>query len=142
MVKFFSDEEEQRIISAIRRLEGLTSGEIRVHLANESDGDVTRAAQRTFFQLGMHQTQERNGVLFFLVPKHHEFAIIGDKGIHERVPNNFWNEVRDLAQRYFRSGEFVEGICRAVDRIGEKLREFFPVRHDDANELPDDISYG
>ncbi len=43
---------------------------------------------------------------------------------------------------YFRQGDFVGGICAAVEQVGEKLKAFFPFVSDDANELPDEISYG
>lgn len=141
MIDFFSKEEEARIISTIEEVENRTSGEVRVHLARDAGKDVLEEAKRTFVKLGMDQTRERNGVLFFLVPKAHKFAILGDEGINRRVPENFWQDVRDLAQTQFRQGHFAEGICRALERIGEKLAAFFPPRHDDDNELPDAVSY-
>jgi uncharacterized membrane protein len=141
MIDFFSKEEEARIISTIEEVENRTSGEVRVHLARDAGKDVLEEAERTFVKLGMDQTRERNGVLFFLVPKAHKFAILGDEGINRRVPDNFWQDVRDLAQIQFRQGNFAEGVCQALERIGEKLAAFFPPRHDDDNELPDAVSY-
>lgn len=141
MVKFFSSEEEQRIIETIRRVEQQTSGEVRVHLSADAGDDIMRAAQETFARLDMQKTEERNGVLFFLAPRQHQFAIIGDEGIDRRVPPHFWEDVRDLAQGHFRQGDFAAGVCAALDRIGEKLKAFFPYRSDDRNELPDELSY-
>jgi uncharacterized membrane protein len=141
MVKFFNKEEEEQIIGSIRELENQTSGEIRIHLAQYGSENVFKDAQKTFVKLGMHQTRERNGVLFYLVPKQHQFAILGDEGINRQVPANFWDDVRDIAQAHFQEGRFAEGICRAVDRIGEKLKAHFPPREDDENELPDEVSY-
>lgn len=142
MIAFFQQEEENRIIEAIRRAEGQTSGEIRVHLEANAQGDILTAASRTFQQLGMHQTQARNGVLIFLAPDRREFAIVGDRGINEKVDENFWQAERDLMQRHFREGDFAGGLCKVIDQIGEKLRAFFPYQDDDENELSDEISYG
>jgi uncharacterized membrane protein len=142
MINFFTKEEEQRIIAAIGEAEGHTSGEIRVHLDKGFEGEVTEAAAKVFHDLGMDKTAERNGVLIYIVPSAHQFAIIGDKGIDEKVPPHFWEEVRDVMQARFRHGQFADGICEGVLRAGQKLKEHFPWIHGDSNELSDEISYG
>ncbi len=142
MLRFFAPEEEEKIIEAIRQAEFQTSGEIRVHLDDQLEGNALQKATTVFRRLKMHKTKDRNGVLIYLAPNQHQFAIIGDKGIDEAVPKNFWDDVRDLMQDHFRRQAFGEGVCRAIDRVGEKLRDRFPYQSDDVNELPDDISYG
>lgn len=143
MVRFFTKAEESRIISAIQEAERQTSGEIRVHLERRKTGSTAvDDAVKTFAALGMHQTELRNGVLVFLIPHEREFAIIGDQGIDAVVPEHFWEGVRDCMQAQFRQGAFVEGVCRGIELIGEKLKTFFPYQQDDNNELPDELSYG
>jgi uncharacterized membrane protein len=140
--KFFSPEEDKKIIEAIRIAEKDTSGEIRVHFQKKLKGNVLDAAVDTFYALKMDETQDRNGVLFFFVPKKKQFAIIGDEGINANVPENFWEEIKTHIQKEFNSGNKVEGICKAVLMAGEKLKEFFPYKgFYDINELPDEISY-
>ncbi len=141
MLKFFQPEEEERIIEAIRAAERDTSGEIRVHLEDNPKEDIMEEARRVFFRLGMHKTQARNGVLILLAPERRAFAILGDEGINKVAPENFWQEERDLMQEHFRRGAFAEGICRAIEQVGQKLKDYFPYQQEDANELPDDISY-
>ncbi|MCO6479419.1 MAG: TPM domain-containing protein [Phaeodactylibacter sp.] len=141
MLKFFTPEEEEQIIEAIRSAEQNTSGEIRVHLEADSKGDIMEETRKVFQRLGMHKTEARNGVLILLAPERREFAILGDEGINKAVPENFWQEERDLMQEHFRHGAFAEGICKAIERAGEKLKAYFPYQQDDTNELPDDISY-
>lgn len=142
MIDFFTKEDEQAIIAAIREAERQTSGEIRVHLERSYEGSITGATHRTFHALGMDRTKQRNGVLIFIVPPKHEFAIYGDRGIHEKVPPHFWEDVRDVMQQNFRQGQFAEGVCQGIRLAGEKLREHFPWTDGDKNELPDEISYG
>ena len=89
MIRFFQPEEEDRIIDAIQEAELNTSGEIRVHLEDNLKGDVLQAAQKTFLKLEMHKTEARNGVLIFIAPEQRKFAILGDKGINEKVPKDF-----------------------------------------------------
>ncbi len=142
MIPFFQTEEETQIIEAIRQAERQTSGEIRVHLESDAKGDILAAAARTFQQLEMDQTEARNGVLIFLAPERREFAIVGDRGIHEKVGDDFWAEERNQLQHYFRQGAYSEGVCAIIGQIGEKLKAFFPYQQDDENELSDEISYG
>lgn len=142
MIDFFTKAQGDQIIAAIQRAERTSSGEIRVHLEDNCKGDVLKAAKRTFRKLNMHQTERRNGVIIFLAPERKEFAIYGDEGINEVVPENYWQDVRDILQKNFREGDFVQGVTQAIDLIGEKLRIYFPGVKDDINELPDDISYG
>ncbi len=141
MINFFKPEEEQLIISAIRKAESKTSGEIRVHLEKDPNNAALKEAKRVFRRLGMHKTENRNGVLIILLPQKKTFAIIGDEGIDQRVDADFWDSERDLMQGYFREGQFCAGLVAAIDKIGEKLKLFFPYEEDDINELPDDISY-
>lgn len=141
MIKFFNKEEEERIIKAIQSAELNTSGEIRVHIEADAEGDILDIAAKTFNRLGMHETKARNGVMIFLAPERKEFAIIGDQGINDVVSENFWDTERDLMQGQFRMGQFCEGICLAIQQVGAKLKQFFPYQSDDENELPDEISY-
>ncbi|MEM9990482.1 MAG: TPM domain-containing protein [Bacteroidota bacterium] len=141
MIDFFTKAEGNQIITAIQAAEKNTSGEIRVHLEADCKGEIVEAAQRTFFLLKMNKTAAQNGVLFFIAPERKEFAIIGDAGIDALVPNDFWDEIRDIVIQHFRQQEYAKGICAGVQQVGERLKTYFPYQSDDVNELPDDISY-
>lgn len=142
MIDFFSKREEQAIISAIRRAELNTSGEIRVHLEDNMKGNVLDVSVKVFKELGMDKTSARNGVLILIAPIEKQFAIIGDEGIDAVVPGNFWDEEKNLMQEHFKRGAFCDGVCNVIEQIGEKLKAHFPYQSDDVNELPDEISYG
>ena len=141
MLQFFTKPDEARIIQAIQNAERNTSGEIRVHLEKTLEKDVLTEAQKVFAKLKMHQTAARNGVLIFIAPQHRQFAIIGDEGINQLVGDNFWQAERDLMQAHFQEGAHTDGICNAIEQVGEKLKAHFPYQTDDVNELPDEISY-
>ena len=138
--KFFSPEEQERIVEEIRQAEEKTSGEIRVHLDCCAKEETLEKAKKVFLQLGMNKTKQRNGVLLYLATEHRKFAILGDEGIHRVVPENYWEDVKEKMQKKFREGEICEGVCLGVREIGEKLKAYFPVEKDDRNELPDTIS--
>jgi uncharacterized membrane protein len=89
----------------------------------------------------MHKTAERNGVLFYLALKDRKFAIIGDEGINNKVPVDFWDGIKEEMKMHFSDGNFTEGLSKAIDQAGKQLKTHFPYRQDDKNELSDEISF-
>ena len=140
--EFFTKQEQERILTEIRRAEERTSGEIRVHLDRHSGKDTLEKARSIFARLGMTRTKERNGVLIYVATDHRKFAIVGDEGIHRVVPEKYWEEVKEKMQKHFREGNFCEGLCLSIREVGEKLQTHFPRAKMDVNELPDEISEG
>ncbi len=140
--KLFSQTDRDAIVSAIKEAEMNTSGEIRVHIESSFKGDVLDQAAFMFKKLGMLNTEQRNGVLFYLAVKNKAFAILGDAGINEKVPDDFWEETKSIMQNKFQSGNMAEGLAIGIKMSGEKLKKHFPYQTDDVNELSDDISFG
>lgn len=138
---FFSKQETDAIVRAIQEAERLTSGEIRVHLEKKTDGDIVSQGKSLFEKIGMTKTAARNGVLIYLCVQSRRFAVLGDTGIHEKVPADFWAAIAAELTRHFKEDRFADGICAAVELIGEKLKAFFPYHRADLKELPDEISY-
>jgi uncharacterized membrane protein len=139
---FFSPEQQEAIKRAVSDAEMLTSGEVRVHIENKLNGSVLDRAAYLFRQLGMNKTELRNGVLIYLAVQSRQFAIIGDTGIHARVPENFWDGIKDNMLADFKAGKFTEGLVAAIQASGEQLKKHFPRQGNDVNELSDDISFG
>lgn len=139
---FFTETEQQQIVEAIRQAELNTSGEIRLHVEARCKGDAYQRAKSVFEGLGMHKTALKNGVLFYLAYQDKKFAILGDKGIHEKVSQQFWDEEKELLLQYFKQQQHAEGLCLAINQAGEKLKQYFPYASDDTNELSNDISFG
>ncbi len=138
----FSEEQKEDIVNAIKEAELNTSGEIRVHLEKSCPEDVMDRAAFIFKKLKMHKTELRNGVLFYLAVKDHKFAILGDAGLNAKVPDGFWDEIKDLMLDHFRKGDFAGGLVQGILKSGEQLKAHFPYQTDDVNELSDDISFG
>ncbi len=142
MKRFITKEQAQQIIAYIERAELNTSGEIRVHIESKCKGDAVGRAITIFNYLKMHNTAQRNGVLVYVAFESHKLAIIGDVGINRRVAADFWDDIKNSMVASFARGEFVEGICRAVEAAGESLKEYFPYQDDDVNEQPNEVSFG
>ena len=138
--KFFSEKEEQQIVSAIKSAEKNTSGEIRLHLEKKVKGNIFEFTKKKFEQLKMTHTKERNSCLILLDLTNRKFTVVGDKGINDKVGIDFWNEAAEDMRKHFAEDKFADGISSAILNIGKKLKEFFPYQKDDINELPDEIS--
>ena len=139
--KPLSNEEEERLIQAIQLAEKQTSGEIRVHVEKSSTEDAITACVARFHELNMHNTRDRNAILFYLAYKSKSFAVWGDEGIHEIVKDEFWKNITDCAIGYFKQGDYITGLEKSIALCGEKLKHHFPLRDDDKNELSNKISY-
>ena len=136
-----NNEEDHRVVEAIRQAELNTSGEIKVHIENHCRGDVEERSLFVFNRLKLNETKLRNGVLIYLAVKDRKFAILGDEGINNVVEDGFWNDVKDLMQSRFKESRFAEGLEEGIMRCGEKLKTFFPYQTNDINEISDEISY-
>jgi uncharacterized membrane protein len=139
---FFTKEQREDIRQAILNAELDTSGEIRVHIETTCPGDVMDRAALIFDRMGMHKTEKRNGVLFYLAVKNRRFAVIGDKAINAVVPETFWDDLKNLLLNHFREEKFTDGLIEGISLVGTKLKAHFPYQTGDINELSDDISFG
>jgi len=139
--KFLSKAESAKINAAIKRAENNTSAEIKLVIARHCWGNMKTKASRIFRELGLDRTKERNCVLIVFVVTNREFLIYGDQGIHEKVGQEFWDEVRDKMAGAFREDSFGQGISDGVSLIGERLSRHFPYQRDDVDEISDEIVY-
>ena len=140
----FSPAEQEQIVSAIQSAEKCTSGEIRVYVESHCRyvDPLDRAAE-IFAALGMEKTAARNGALVYVALKDRQLAIIGDRGIHQKVGDAFWNQQVANILGDFNKANYAGGIAAVVAEIGKALEQHFPYDGGtDINELPDDIVFG
>jgi uncharacterized membrane protein len=137
--EFLEKLDQDRIVKAIQNAEQQTSGELRVHVQPKGGSNIRQFAERTFERLGMTKTALRNGVLLFIASEESRFVILGDRGIHQKVPPGFWDEIAAKLTIRFKNSEFTDGIVEAIGAAGEHLKSYFPRATDDVNELPDEI---
>ena len=141
LADFIPTEGQRRIADAITAAERHTTGEICVHVTPRCRGNVMKRATRTFNRLHLYTTKRRNAVLIFVAYEDRKFAILGDTGINDVVPEGFWDgEVEELG-RYLKAGRPVDGLCEIIARMGERLSHYFPGVRDDENELSNEVSF-
>jgi putative membrane protein len=106
---------------------------------HEMDARVHEAAFMQFYSSGLFKTRESNGIEIYLSFFERRVVVIGDRGIHEKMGDQHWQNVRDLIIRGMREEKVCAGICAAIETCGKALAEHFPPRPEDANELPDRV---
>lgn len=140
--EFLTQAEEQEIVAAIGKAEKNTSGEIRVHIEKEISVAAIDRAMEVFRNLNMENTQERNGVIIYVAVKSKQFAIYGDKGINDKVSDDFWDCTKDVMAGHFKNGNFKQGLIDGILNAGEQLKKHFPYQDNDKDELSNEISRG
>jgi uncharacterized membrane protein len=142
--EFFSLEEKQQLVEAIKKAEHQTSGEVRIFVESKCKYvDALDRAQEIFFSLKMNETELRNGTLIYVAVKDKQAAVFGDEGIHQKVGAEYWKDVVTKMLLQFRNQKLTDGICQGIHDLGEALKFYFPYNSDtDKNELPDEIVFG
>jgi uncharacterized membrane protein len=140
---FLSKTDEEEIVAAIVIAEKNTSGEIRVHIEENSTKPSIERAKEVFHILNMDATELKNGVLFYICTATKSFAILGDKGINDLVAHDFWNSTKDVVIEKFKKGKYKEGLIKGILEAGIQLKKHFPYNSEtDTNELSNEISRG
>ncbi|TCK01633.1 putative membrane protein [Volucribacter psittacicida] len=125
----------------IGEIEQKTSAELRVYIERKIAKN-TSVLDRTlvlFDQLNMQETAQRNGVLVYLAFDDHLCGVLGDKGIHQYVGNDFWQKVNQQMIAHFKQQQYTQGILEALGAIGAELAKYFPIQADDIDELPNEV---
>jgi uncharacterized membrane protein len=121
----FSKDDRARIARAIAAAENGTTGTIAVRVVTDKHLDAVERAKTEFAQYGMHKHEAENAALVLIAPRAHQFAVIGDRALHARVGDKFWNQLTVEMRRYFAYGQMTEGVLHAIERLGEQLRAHF-----------------
>jgi uncharacterized membrane protein len=137
----FSDAVNAAIETAISAEEKRSSGEIRFVVETALDipelwAGVTprERARQVFSQLGVWDTELRNGVLIYVLAADRDVEIVVDRGAFRISPIE-WEAACKLMEGHFRAGRFKEGAIAGVEAVGGLLVREFPVRSGDRDEL-------
>lgn len=141
---FFTDDDFLRISNKISEMEKITAGEIRVAIKEnkpqlKQNKSVIELAKEEFYKLKMNETRDKTGILLYLLIKERKFHILADEGINEKVEQNTWDKIRDDMQKEFRNGKFSKGMLLGIEKVGNILGKYFPIKEDDTNELSNKV---
>lgn len=100
---------------------------------------VRSAALVAFHELGVSRTSGRWGVLVYLSILERDAEIVADVGIDEASLGGEWKKAVAELRAAMKGLDF-ERVLGAMRALGPILASVHPVRSDDVNELPDELS--
>jgi uncharacterized membrane protein len=139
--KFLTQKESEKMKRCVEDAEKKTSAELKVILVRHCWGHIQEKAARLFRKFRLHETKNRNAVMIMLVLTDREFIIYGDEGVHEKVGQSFWDDMRNKMAACFREDKFCDGLCLGISLIGEKLAMHYPPEQEDRNEIADNVDF-
>jgi uncharacterized membrane protein len=94
-------------------------------------------ALEVFALLRMWDTEQRNGVLIYLLLAERCVEIVVDRGVHRLVDANVWDEICRRMEAAFSAGRFEEGVVGGIRAMTPVLAAHFPAGDGPRQELPD-----
>lgn len=142
--KYLSEDDLLTIKEEVRKVELITSGEIRISLKQkrsffEKLYKPHELAEKAFEELGVWKTKEQTGILIFILFEEKYYDILADEGIFAKIPDKVWNDIEDGLREKFHNGNYLDGMLHIITSIGKVLEKEFPRKDDDENELSDEL---
>ncbi|HEV3011107.1 MAG TPA: TPM domain-containing protein [Burkholderiales bacterium] len=132
------------IEQAIARSETQHSGEVRFAAEPALDTAALLAGQsareraiEVFSVLRLWDTEERNGVLIYLLMADRDIEIVADRGVSAKVVAAEWEAICREMETALRRGEYGEAVVAGIEAASRLLARHFPRGAGDRNELPD-----
>lgn len=141
MNRFLTDHQITSLVEAIQSAEQHSTGEIRVHIDSTTDDQTAETAFEVFKELCQNKTAEKNAVLFHVNFEKKYLTIIGDTGIHEKVHQDYWDHLHDYITSEFAKGHFYQALKSGILETGLELKKYFPLKGENHNELPNEITF-
>jgi uncharacterized membrane protein len=117
--------DRRRIQDALRRAEAGTSSRLAVRFVPDTSLDAFERAKAEFLSGGLHTHPTANAGLILVAPKARSFAVLGDRALHERVGQAFWDDVVAQMSAAFKTGTIADGVVLGIDRLGDALHQHF-----------------
>ncbi len=114
-----------RIHDAMVRAESGTNARVAVRFIPDAKVDALERAKAEFEKNGMHGHAPRNAALILVAPKARAFAMIGDRELHARVGEAFWDEAVEEMRKRFAAGDTPGAVVAGLDRLNVALHEHF-----------------
>lgn len=100
---------------------------------------VRQRSVLSFYQKGLHQTRNQTGILVFISLLERKVRIMGDRGIHAKIGQAFWNARASELVKGIREGKTLEVLTGVIEKCGVELATHFPCGADNPDEVPDDV---
>jgi uncharacterized membrane protein len=99
------------------------------------------ARERALVHFGRERvwdTEDKAGVLIYLLLADRRVEIVADRGIHALVGDTAWETICGAMQQEYAAGRFEAGVLTGLAAVSDLLAQHFPPRPGgNPNELPD-----
>lgn len=99
--------------------------------------EVREAALTHFFKEELYKTRDETGILIFISVFERKVWVLADKGIYAKVSEGQWEGVVNHIVEGIKNRRQGQAICEAVTKVGTLLKQHFPIKRDDTDELRD-----
>jgi uncharacterized membrane protein len=134
------------IEQAIARAESAHDGELRFAVEGALSGKPLYSGQSAreraidvFSHLRMWDTDQRNGVLIYLLMADRAVEIVADRGVHVKAGTPAWEQICGDMQAAFGAGRYETGAIDGIHAIAQVLAEHFPGSGAPRNELSNQV---
>jgi uncharacterized membrane protein len=131
------------IEDAVAKSEREHGGEVRFAVEPALDTSALLAGEsareralEVFSLLRLWDTDERNGVLIYLLLADRDIEIVADRGLNIVQPAE-WEAICKTMEQALRRGQFQTALVDGVQAVSRMVARHFPRRAGDRNELPD-----
>lgn len=100
---------------------------------------VARAAKEAFVDLGITRTRDRSGLLVYVSLAERLANVVADAGLTSAADKDGYREALAKIERAVARVDF-DGFVAALEQLEEPLALAVPRRHDDVNELADEVA--
>ncbi len=118
---------------AIAHSQSRHSGQIRFAVEGALHGmrllrgqSPRQRALEVFANLHLWDTEQRNGVLIYLLLADRAVEIVVDRGAHLRAEAAHWHRICREMEAKFRDGHYVDGVIGGLEAVTQVLSEHFP----------------
>jgi uncharacterized membrane protein len=94
-------------------------------------------ALEVFANLHLWDTEQRNGVLIYLLLADRAVEIVVDRGAHLRAQAAHWQRICRGMEAKFRDGRYLDGVIGGIDAVTQVMSEHFPPTGKPERHLPD-----
>ena len=94
-----------------------------------------KRAIELFGRLNIWDTEHNNGVLIYLLLADRDVEILADRGIHQHVGDDGWEQICRDMETLFRKAEFEAGVLQGIAEISAHLQKHFPQTGASRNEI-------
>lgn len=100
-----------------------------------------QAARAHFIDQGVHKTEERNGLLFFISLAERYIEILPDSGIQQKIPQELWQNLLEEFKKRARRDQLADAFSETILSAARLLASHFPGGLHNANQVQDRTVY-